>query len=110
MPNHASAALQGSVKITTCLFEGVRPHERRTFCPPNKVPFKTLIASSAQLLMQVRHNISTAKTRKYLVHFRNKIIQLSYFYLSENWTNPHLLPDGIFTCTSSPYWLKTCLK
>jgi hypothetical protein len=53
MPNHASAALQGSVKITTCLFEGVRPHERRTFCPPNKVPFKTLIASSAQLLMQV---------------------------------------------------------
>jgi hypothetical protein len=31
-------------------------------------------------------------------------------HLSANWTNPHLLPDGILTWTSSPYCTKTCLK
>ncbi|RHN72492.1 hypothetical protein MtrunA17_Chr2g0288261 [Medicago truncatula] len=50
MPNQPRITRLG--KYVTCLFEGVRPHERRTFCPPNKVPFKTRIASSAQLLVQ----------------------------------------------------------
>jgi len=40
-----------SVTSLTCLFEGLRPHESRTFCPPKSVPFKTRRASSAQLLM-----------------------------------------------------------
>lgn len=35
----------------TCLFTGVRPHERRTVCFPITVPFRLCIASSALLLV-----------------------------------------------------------
>jgi len=98
--------------IITCLFEGLRPHDRRTFCPPNSVPFSIRSASSAHFLMhQNKTTIKDLPGYKMLQHAEllnsNRI---RYVYLSANWTKPHRLPAGIFTWTNSPYWLKTCLK
>lgn len=39
-------------KKGTCLFAGLRPHERRTVCLPITVPFSFCNASSALFLSQ----------------------------------------------------------
>ena len=103
-----SAWLKSEREIT-CLFAGLRPHERRTICLPIVVPFSFCNASSALFLKKV-DAVDILLIKNHVISEYAKIWLGQDSYLFANCTKPHPFPTGILTETISPYWENGCLR